>query len=249
MICVNEMANLLHDKIKDGGYAEIAAEYYNVIRHPTCHNFREASINFISSVLCKINTNGIMLEVGAGYSVLGQALSDANIDFRNLILSDSSSAMLTHSEKFLSQGAMALVADATAVPLRSGTIDLIVASLGDPYNTSEFWSEVYRCLVPGGYCLFTTPSFEWASQFRSVKLRELAGRAFFELRDGRSLYVPSLVYSVEGQKSLLGEQRLVIKEVMNVPVNSLRGPISDKLRLKEGTVVNPVTGYVVTKRD
>jgi len=81
-----------------------------------------------------------------------------------------------HSRKILGNGSPAvsgsrnrdcrLILDAERLAIQNKSVDAVVASLGDPYNTSAFWRECARVVRPGGRVLFTTPAFAWAHSFR-----------------------------------------------------------------------------------
>src|SRR5258706_9250101 len=169
---------------------QLSKEYYNSETHPTCHNFREASAKYIKKSLSEIDLAGDLVEVGAGSSVLAELLSDSERELQNVLLTDISLGMLKHSVRFKKMGAALLVADATKLPLKSKSLSGIIASLGDPYNTDEFWREVARSLRPDGVCIFTTPAFEWSNAYRRSVEVEREDFAYFQLQDGRSLYVP-----------------------------------------------------------
>ncbi|MFL5266595.1 MAG: class I SAM-dependent methyltransferase [Stellaceae bacterium] len=225
-------------------YDDIASEYYDHRRHPTCRNFTEASQGFVGRLLPH-QLSGICVDIGAGRSILCKLLSSRDLKLHNCILLDSSRPMLAYSAEYVSRGARLIVADATAIPLRHGSCTLIVASLGDPYNTIAFWGEVARCLAPAGTCIFTTPSYEWTKDFRQLSPKERDRFAYFELRDGRSLYLPSWVYSVEDQIKLIESTGLCVDYSETIPGASLSAPISPKLRTASGLVASPIVGFRV----
>jgi SAM-dependent methyltransferase len=228
-------------------YEDIAAEYYDHDRHPTCRNFTEASRAFVDRMLPH-GVSGTYVDIGAGRSILCELLSSRDQELRSCILLDSSRSMLTYSHEYALRGARLIVADATDIPLRQGSSALVVASLGDPYNTIAFWKEIARCLAPNGVCIFTTPSYEWTESFRRVAPKERDKFAYFELRNGRSLYIPSLIYPIKEQIKLIESNGLHVDYVETIPGASISAPISPKLRTPSGLVTSPVVGFRVVPR-
>lgn len=228
-------------------YEDIASEYYDHERHPTCRNFTEASRAFIARQIPSY-LSGNLVDVGAGRSILCELLSSWGRELSTTVLLDSSVSMLAFSQPYARRGARLIVADAGAMPLRSGVCNLIIASLGDPYNTTEFWGEVARCLSVDGCCIFTTPSYEWASSFRQSAPNEREANAHFELRDGRSLYLPSRVLPLGKQIELIEESGLSADHVEAISYAEVSVPISPKLRTALGVFPNPLTGYRVIQR-
>ncbi len=185
-----------------------------------------------------------ILEVGAGASTVASALRALGLSLHGLTLLDSSPNMLSYSRHFEKDGAALLLADATATHLPSESFDLIVSSLGDPYNSPEFWHEVRRLLRPKGTCLFTTPSPEWASRFRAA---HEATKAEFVLSDGRTLWVPSLIPDKATQQGMIERTHLRITQTENMSVAGLTSVISPKLLVSDDTTLPVVRGYVVQR--
>lgn len=230
-------------------YDAVADEYYDSIRHPTCSNFREASLLYLDSINSRIKLGGKLLDVGAGKSVVAEILLKKSQTLNNTTILDHSLPMLRHSKVYLDQGANLIVAEATALPVRDRSQDFIIASLADPYNTSLFWREVNRCLAADGHCIFTTPSFLWASHFRLNTETEKESSALFELRNQTTIYVPSLIYNRSDQLSLIDSEGLVAEDTTDVFVDALKTPLSGKLLIARGPSRMPaVTGYVIRKK-
>ena len=231
-----------------GDYEELASEYYSSIRHPTCANFRSATALVFDRWRRSISrTTGWTCEVGPGKSLLAEWLAAAGGKLHRLILVDSSPSMLRHSSRWAHEGARLTVGDARALPVRSESLALLVASVGDPYNQPSFWAEACRALKPGGVAVFTTPSYDWASSFRpSSNGRKTA--ADFELADGRHVSVASLIYPEEQQAQMIAAQGLCLKDVYHVPISALKNqPISPKLRVDHDEGGDVLTGYLVVK--
>jgi SAM-dependent methyltransferase len=208
-------------------YTSLAAEYYDETQHPTCANFEELSRLFLepqlTTVIPKANQG---VELGAGRSIVAPLWKNLSQPTAQLVLVDNSPAMLEYSREWLSNRVTAIIADARETRLPDRSADIIVSSLGDPYNTPEFWFEIERLLSIDGICLFTTPSVEWARLFRP---RGETEKAEFKLRDGSVMCVPSLVHSREDQQRLIESAGLRIIREMVFGVNYIRGQVSPKI--------------------
>lgn len=229
-------------------YEDIAQEYYDSIRHPTCANFYEASVYLLNLWLKHLHVNnGWLCEVGSGKSLLAEKLNKQNMALDHLILVDSSPSMLKYSNQWASKGTQLILGDAVKLPFASGSLALLVSSLGDPYNEyneCSFWEEVYRVLRPGGISLFTTPSFDWASEYRD---EDYMMQAEFKLLNGRKVWVPSWIYPKDRQLKIFRDSGLLVKEVSQVSRSALMSePISPKLLIGENDKCI-VTGYVLVK--
>jgi SAM-dependent methyltransferase len=237
------------DESSSWAYTPLAKEYYNPLLHPTCHNFREASKlilqnSFSSQDLC----NGLILEVGSGKSLAAEIMSEMGRPLHQLTLSDASSDMLLHSEQWQAGGAQLMIAEAEQLPVAAETFTLIVASLGDPYNTLSGWQEFYRVLRPGGTILFTTPADEWASLFRDKEDKRDSDFAQFTLQNGCEIRVPSWIYSKNEQTAMIEQAGLSVKSVVSVGLSQLDSShISPKLLFEELVNSGIVSGYSVFK--
>jgi len=223
-------------------YEAIAQEYYNPDHHPTCANFRAASARVLGPWFRRFCTsNARILEVGAGKSLLLEYLNEKCLTVDHRLLTDSSPRMLGYSRDSSARADCLVVARADRLPVPDHDLTLIVASLGDPYNTSLFWREACRVLQPGGRVLFTTPSHEWATAFRSDTDPNVAE---FDLADGQKVHVPSLIPDVDEQIDLIrsaGLRTLAIAEVMLEEID--QGKMSRKLTLPELQGAPIVRGY------
>ena len=184
-------------------------------------------------------------DVGAGDSVLAEVLAARGVSLEGTTALDESPSMLAHSQKWTSRGLRLVVGDAESIPAEDGSASLVVASLGDPYNTDEWWAEAARVLAPGGVCLFTTPTHEWAESFRDGATRDVAE---FELADGRKILVPSLVRSPEEQVRQIEQAGLRVDAVGQVTRDDLgRHPPSPKLDVLADDDAPVVRGYRVVR--
>lgn len=222
-------------------YEDIAAEYYDHRLHPTCRDLRKLSDRFLRSrLLAGLPVDGDLVEVGPGSSFLAPVAAAMGALSR-VILVDSSRRMLSYSDRWIADGARCVVASAEATGLRSGSVSLIVSSLGDPYNLPGFWREVGRLLKPSGRCLFTTPSFKWSSHFRSGSDQ---GVAEFVRSDGARLFMPSYVRDDKQQTSMIEAAGLLVEEWEAFGTELLDAEPAPKLLcVRAGTPV--VSAYVV----
>lgn len=229
-------------------YEEIAAEYYDPRRHPTCANFREASAWVLGGWLRRFPVAaGRSCEVGAGDSLLAELLADAGAGLEGLVISDASPSMLRYSARWAGRGARLVLGPAESLPFPDAGFDLLVSSLGDPYNVPAFWAEVFRVLRPGGLAFFTTPSCQWATAFRSGDGDEIMS-AEFETSGGQTVRVPSWIYPAEEQVRLIEDHRLAVLETVHVRRSALKGTrISQKLLPEEAPSLSVVTGYLAAK--
>lgn len=230
-------------------YEEIASEYYDPSRHPTCANFREASALILRKWLQDFpHREGLFCEVGAGNSLLAELLAVQEPRATRLIITDSSPSMLSYSRRWADKRTHLVMADSTMLPIASGSLDLLVSSLGDPYNEFRFWREAYRTLGSGGVVFFTTPSYDWATAFRAEGDRNEVERAAFELLSGERVYVPSKIYPSNEQIELIGKAGLVVKEYTQIALSEITiSPLSPKLLTNRGSNASVLEGYIAVK--
>ena len=234
------------DEIHFGNYEQLAAEYYDAERHPTCANFREASAKFLAEFLLA-NPGARICEVGAGKSLVAE-LTEEHLSRYHLVLINSSPTMLRYSAKWATLGVELIVGQADRIPVESDSIDILVSSLGDPYNTARFWTEVQRVLRPGGTALFSTPAYEWASAFRPAGSPDLMTSAEFELVTGAHVFVPSYIYKKTEQQAIIEEAGLIVECVRDISLADLNAErVSPKLLIGQTRGSSIVTGYVVKK--
>ena len=210
-------------------YEAVAEEYYDPQRHPTCHNFGELSKQFLYPRIQKlaIETQRA-LELGAGKSIAAAVFEEMSLPLSCLTIFDQSESMLRYSQKWISAGAIPRIGDAKDTRLQQGYFDLIVSSLGDPYDCDAFWREMRRIIVKQGLFLFTTPSFEWSSKFRSSSNPD---RADFLLRDGRTISVPSFTRPLPAQRAMIEKFGFVIIEECRPRISDISGKVSPKLNV------------------
>lgn len=234
------------NKILDN-YSVISAEYYNRELHPTCYNFGLGNHFVLQQALPLLQSSRLICEVGAGRSSLLEYLPSNSL--RQTLLTDSSAEMLEHSRLAYPDNFF-LVCDAAKLPLLDNSVDLVVSLLGDPYNTADFWREVARVIRSDGSVLFTTPSWEWAAQFRALSSNELRDHALFYLENGSKVYVPSFVYSANDQIELARSQGFQLREVFEVPsewIVAKASQVSSKVSKQLDAKLPIVVGYLFDK--
>jgi SAM-dependent methyltransferase len=222
-------------------YDVLADEYYDRSLHPTSHAFREASLALLLPQLANLR-KGLFLEVGSGRSIFEDLPPVQRPDL--IVVTDRYERMLRYSVLALDGEAQLALADAATLPIAHSTIDTVISSLGDPYNTPTFWSEARRVLRPGGRVLFTTPSFDWSHQFRS-SLGNDQLLAEFPTRDGGHLSVCSLVFDTPVQCEMIEKAALHVVEVSSLSRDSIpAAEHAPKLQVTDGPLV---TLYIAEK--
>lgn len=229
-------------------YEKLASEYYDARLHPTCANFREASAQLLARWLAPVaEPDVVFCDVGCGKSLVAELLVKQLGDLGNVTLIDAAPSMLAYSLSWARFGAHLILGDAERLPLQSHSVDVLVSSLGDPFNTATFWREAQRVTRQGGHALFTTPAYDWAKAFRPRSSDDMQ-LANFELRDGHHVDVPSYVRPIDVQIGLQMQHGFAIRETSNVPISNLRAnPISPKLMTNRGLDASVVTGYSLTR--
>lgn len=117
--------------------------------------------------LCRshLSSHGVVVDVGAG---TGALLHSLRKDYPSALLIplDAAHGMMSHARRGLSLH-HAVTADAEALPLRSGGVDLVISSSAFQWLDSldGAFREIRRILLPGGLFIF--------SLFGSETLREL----------------------------------------------------------------------------
>lgn len=219
-------------------YEDIAAEYYDPVRHPTCANFADLSQQFLIPRIHKYaQVASNMLEVGAGRSVGAPVMVSEGLPLVNLTLLDLSPGMLDHSRKWAARGAHFIIGDACNTGLPSTSFQLIVSSLGDPYNYLTFWQEIRRLLDRVGVCLFTIPAPEWAARFRAKSDPAIAE---FLLTTGARVLVRSNIPPIEKQIEMITTAGLRVDEMQDLSSADLAGPRSPKLIIEHDTAHLPI---------
>lgn len=222
-------------------YELVAHEYYDAVKHPTCDNFREASKSILYPWLESEKGKNRICDVGAGRSLVAEFYIDQDRQPLQLLLLDSSATMLGYSAVLHAVMLHLVLGDATQLPYRDECLDLVVSSLGDPYNVPALWEEIHRVLRPGGKAMFTTPSHAWSSEFRR-DTRSHEHDAEFVIDGGTAICLPSFILPNEQQVRLIETAGLMVVDVVSSSISGLRSnTISSKLGdAPDGLIV---TGY------
>jgi ubiquinone/menaquinone biosynthesis C-methylase UbiE len=230
----------------DTVFNTLATEYYDSRLHPTCNNFRVASMRIVR---CHIgNRRGRFCEVGSGKSVLAELLSENATQLPEVLLTDSSAAMLEHSRGWERLGAKLEIASANHLSVEDSSIGTLVASLGDPYNDETFWREASRVLSPNGTIVFTTPSYEWSASFRRDLPENLMTKAEFVLSSGQQVWIPSIIHPEQEQIRMIEGAGLSVVKVEPITLGDLAGErLSPKLMVLGEPSAPVVTGYLARR--
>jgi SAM-dependent methyltransferase len=223
-----------------GEYEALASHYYDATFHPTCAALRAASKSMVVEFLASGPTPGAIVELGAGKALTPECLSEWQFSGARLVLTDSSPTMLAYSEKYRSDSVELRVCPAHSTGLPSGMADLVISSLGDPYNDSRLWFEVHRLLAPGGIAIFTTPSWEWSTAFRPKGQQSAQNTSEFASPDGKMVAVPSFILERKDQEKLFRQARL---QSIGFSVRCVRD-VSQALRAPKLGVVSPDTPFM-----
>lgn len=209
-------------------YDHVAAEYYDRIAHPTCFNFNRLSRLYVDARFPEPWDESAIVEVGAGDSVVAALLHARGYGLEGLTITDASAAMVTHSDRWRTHGARISISLARDLGGAGGRFAMLVSSLGDPYNNSEFWYEAHRVLKPGGRLLFTTPSFEWSRRFR----HESAPHSAEFLVGGHEVVtLPSFVVPLAAQVAMMEKAGFAVIQFESLGQERLHPaePLSPKL--------------------
>jgi SAM-dependent methyltransferase len=228
-------------------YDAVASEYYDAQAHPTCHSFTVLSRSFMQEALAGVGPGDRVVELGAGASMAAPILHARGLPLGGLELTDASAAMLRHSAHWAGHGATLRVADALALPHAPDSVDVVVASMADPYNRPSLWTGIARVLTDAGRAVVTLPSYDWAARFRGAAALPTRG-AEFMLRDGRTIEVPSHLYPLARQVEILAQAGLTLVTFQALGADRLGGLApAPKLRVFRGAFTSYVWGLVAVK--
>lgn len=166
------------------------------------------------------------------------------LPIQGLLLVDDSADMLAHSARWTRAGAVAMLANASALPLRSHSANLLVASLADPFDDLAWWLEVDRVLIDGGNALVTLPAPGWVAHFR-IAAGEPVRSARFLTRAGLCIDVPSYVRPRAQEIELIERAGLRLVAEEQITRGEIPPPISPKLNMLQPDDA-VVVAYMVT---
>jgi SAM-dependent methyltransferase len=220
----------------------LAKEFYDPALHPTTANFRALSLDLLGQALPHLCARSTVIEIGAARSIFLDIPSIRPVELPVICL-DHSTHMIRHSRQPNQGNLILAIGDAEALPIQASTVDVLVASLGAPYNTLEFWREARRVLKPDARLYFTTPSFEWASVMRPTTAGTgLTESASYSVRNS-TIELLSITYAEEEQIALLAVAGITVVRVLRAPLSWIKQQdrASAVTMLDENSTV--VTGY------
>lgn len=210
-------------------YDVVAGEYYDSVLHPTCSNFRSASILLISRFLGSFPAPGKTLDLGAGRSVVPEVELQSSKSLGSIVLFDGSRDMLANNEPAFLARCEAIVGEPSKIPMVGEGIDLILSSLGDPYNNQSVWKECARLLTRFGRLIYTTPAYEWMLRYRVEEEGAPEHISRFVDRTGTAHDLPSFVYAPKIQSDLFEQAGFSVEETSVCYADEVPGPLSPKL--------------------
>lgn len=227
-------------------YNVVATEYYDQEAHPTCFNFNRLSRIYLEKTFPEPWKEAAIVEVGAGDSAAASLLHARGYSVSGLLITDAFERMLTHSSQWQERGAKLEIMSAQDLKCETASFDMLISSLGDPYNTPSFWSEAFRVLRPGGRVIFTTPSFEWANRFRT---EAAANRAEFIIRNGTSVDLPSFVMPLPQQIAMIASAGFTVTNFSSLGEELLHPAerLSPKLAVFERGRSSIIWGFELSK--
>jgi len=227
-------------------YRLLSDEYYDRKLHPTCHNFREISATWLKHQISALSISGNCLEIGAGKSILASLRRDGLFSPKSLDVSDENSDMLEHSREYEGQIDSQFLFDvfSQSDELISRHYDLVVSSLGDPYNGPTLFRHVSKALKPGGVFLYTTPSLEWSREYRKANQDNMLEYARFTKSDGSIIDVPSIILTQDEQVDIAKDHLLMVKQISNIYTTGISvDNLSPKLNFARRLVTPVITSY------
>jgi hypothetical protein len=230
-------------------YRNVASEYYDEKLHPTCANFRAASKLVFEKRAASFRRKELtVLEVGAGKSLYAEVCPEWRELNQSLTLNDSVPEMLTYSHKVIREGATVLVGDISHLPMPPASIDLLVSSLGDPYNVNEFWLKCTNLLRTDGLVLFTTPSYAWARIFRDQEANSMYNAEFVTSK-GHVYGMPSYILEKTKQLSLMEAHDLLVVGSGNVTLDDIQTEIVSEKLLEAKSLGLPILDWYLCKKN
>ncbi len=222
-------------------FDRLAPDYYDEVKHPTTASFRAGSDHLLRAWLGPLmRSTTVVCEVGAGKSSVLQLIREGCSPPARLLLVDFSFGMLRHSAAG-PRFTHLILGDAERLPLKSGTVDVLVAPLGAPFNGEAFWQEAGRVVRAGRHVIYTGPAHEWALRFRD-------GVPVAEYRANDALLrVPSWTRSQRDQRQLIAKAGFELVEEGRVGLSGL-GHVALSPELAVTGEQDPIVSGVLVKR-
>jgi guanylate kinase/ubiquinone/menaquinone biosynthesis C-methylase UbiE len=180
----------LSEKLNKTGYDLIADEFFDD-RRVTTANFHDLSIDFFNrQVEFYGDSDGIVLELGAGTGYLTSKLKER---FKVVVAVDISSTMLSLIQP--EPRIVKVVASAFSLPFPDKAFKVIACSLADPFLLPEALCEIARVLTDDGVFIFSSPSGTWSNALRSIKYAPDLHITKFIHSSGTEVSVNSFTYT------------------------------------------------------
>lgn len=176
-------------------YDMLAARFYDPILHPTTDLFGRVAESYLRSQPL-FSRPGNYLEVGIGRSRLAPLVPPP----ARLVGCDISIGMLKYSQPL--EGRLLLVlATAAVLPFQRRSMAGVLAILGDPFATSDFFIEAFRVTRGNGYLLYIGPTSVWGRPLREF-LGVRPDMTPMVTSAGETLLVPSFLLSSEDLRTV-----------------------------------------------
>lgn len=196
------------DKENSAGYSKVADEFTEEKRITT-RNFHEVSKNFWSTFICELRNNETVLELGPGRGWLRNSFEWPCINYCCVDISPNMNSGSNRKE--------GIIASARCIPVKSKSIDCVVASLADPYFYPEMLCEVSRILKDGACFVLTLPDKEWAVNLRG----DNNNKTTFILSNGNTATVFSFTFSDEEIEYLADICGFAIRQLLHLQGSKL----------------------------
>jgi len=205
------------------GYNKLANEFTEEKRKTTA-NFHQLSREFFQMAINRYLKEGdVVLELGPGRGWLRE-----NIEFPNVIYK-----ALDIAERMKEFNKDIMIGSAEHIPLSTDSVDIVIASLADPYLYEGVLFEISRVLKKGGFFIFSTPSNEWA-----VNLRGKSGKSEFKKND-EIIRTYSFTYEYQDMISLWYRCGLYLKNIETHYGNEISGQVSkDIIKAADNKKIN-----------
>lgn len=217
---LGQVASKSTETVEMAAYSKVASEYYDARLHPTCADFRAASLSYLKRLFREEAPSGAIADIGCGESLI------VDLTGEKLVLVDESEEMLNRNAGDYEKRRF----NVTKERFGESEFDWIFAILGDPYNIASTWENIEIALKRYGTCIFITPSFVWSEKFRNKSVAERRGFARFDLLDGSSAFLPSVILPEPEQRRLIESSHLILERYESIRVGTLERVNSDKIR-------------------
>ena len=206
-------------------YDRLAAEY-DQVAHETTRGLEIASVESLSKALRLVARRTHILELGCGTGVATEALSSV-AGVRRIVATDPSQRMLEQAAIRLGNIRPSLISwvNATAATALShySDVNLVVASLADPYLDGNIVQQLVTHLDQGAHAFFSVPSRRWANVERGTRLAISLDLTRFRLSDGSALYARSTTFEPDELENLFTTNGLEIVGSGFVSGSNIRG--------------------------